>query len=217
MLVSHRRRVCQRVDPRATFLEEQPIVTTMVLDYGFTGIGTYQELIHQIEVTFQGKKYDYVILLVLNHEDGLYAGRENFGYPKVLGDIDFDLRKRNGVSGFVSATVSRPPGNPIIDYLFKPSSLIGTGPIPPPENEGLNLRVIPNVVLGAKPSIRQFIPITFKADVGKRWEGVGSLKFPSTSEFDPLHKTPVAEYLGSELLRKCSCSFGEFPTEVFDF
>ncbi|RYO08558.1 hypothetical protein AA0119_g1311 [Alternaria tenuissima] len=195
----------------------QPIVTTWVLDYGFTNIGPYKELIHQIEVTFQGKKYDYAILLVLDNEDAVYGGRESFGYPKVMGEIDFDVGKRTGVTSFVTATVSRPPGNPIIEYLFKPSNFIGTGPIPPPENEGLNLRVIPNIIPGAKPNIRQFIPITFKADVGERWEGIGSLKFPSTSEFDPLHKTPVVEYLGSELLRNCQASFGEFPTEAFDF
>lgn len=203
--------------PEQLSLEEQPVVTTFVLDYGFSDIGPYKELIHQIEVSFQGKKWEYQILLVLDNEDAVYGGREKFGYPKVLGDIDFEVGKRTGVTSFITATVSRPPGNPIIEYLFKPSTFIGYGPIPPPENEGLTLRVIPNIILGAKPSVRQFIPITFKADVGERWEGIGSLKFPSTSEFDPLHKTPVVEYLGSELLRNCQCSFGDFPSEVFDF
>ena len=203
--------------PEQLSFERQPIVTTWVLDYGFTNIGPYKELIHQIEVTFQGRKYDYAILLVLDNEDAVYGGRENFGYPKVMGEIDFNVTKRTGVASFVTATVSRPPGNPIIEYLFKPSNFIGTGPIPPRGNEGLNLRVIPNIIPGAKPNIRQFIPITFKPDVGERWEGIGSLKFPSTSEFDPLHKTPVVEYLGSELLRNCQASFGEFPTEAFDF
>ena len=164
--------------PEQLSFERQPIVTTWVLDYGFTNIGPYKELIHQIEVTFQGKKYDYAILLVLDNEDAVYGGRESFGYPKVMGEIDFDVGKRTGVTSFVTATVSRPPGNPIIEYLFKPSNFIGTGPIPPPENEGLNLRVIPNIIPGAKPNIRQFIPITFKADVGERWEGIGKIFQP---------------------------------------
>jgi hypothetical protein len=203
--------------PEQLSLEKQPIITTWVLNYGFTNIGPYKELIHQIEVTFQGKKYDYALLLVLDNEDAVYAGREKFGYPKVLGELDFDISKRTGVSGCVTATVSRPPGTPIIEYLFKPSNFVGSGPIPPPENEGLNLRIIPNIITGAKPNVRQFIPVTFKADVGERWDGIGNVRFPSTSPFDPLHKTPVVEYLGSELLLNCRCSFVELPTKVFDF
>lgn len=203
--------------PEQLALEEQPIVTTWVLDYKFSNTGPYKEFIHQVEVTFQEKKYDFSLLLVLDNEDAVYGGREKFGYPKVLGDIDFDLSKRFGVGGFTTASVSRPVGNPIIEFMFKPANFLGNGPVPPPANPGLNVRVIPNILTGAKPSVRQFIPITFKADVGERWQGVGSLKFPSTSEFDPLHKTPVVEYLGAELLRNCSCSFGDFPTEIFDF
>jgi hypothetical protein len=203
--------------PDQLLLEELPIVTTWVLDYAFSNIGPYKELIHQVEVTFQGKKYDYAILLVLDNEDAVYGGREMFGYPKVLGQIDFDISKRSGVSGFITATVSRPVGNSIVKFLFKPSNYISTGAIPPPVNDGLTLRVIPNIIPGEKPDVRQFIPITFKADSGERWKGVGSLEFPSASEFDPLHKTPVVEYLEAESLRNCQCSFGEFPTTVFNF
>jgi hypothetical protein len=203
--------------PEQLSLEEHPIITTWVLDYGFSTIGPYKELIHQVEVIYQGKKYDYSVLLVLNNEDAVYGGREAYGYPKVLGDIDFDLKKNAGVMAFVTATVSRPIDNPIIEFLFKPSNYIGTGPIPPPENVGLNLRLIPNSITGAKPSVRQFVPITFKALEGERWEGVGSLRILSTSRFDPLHKTPVVEYLGAELLRNCTCAFAGRVTEVFDF
>ncbi|OQE24873.1 hypothetical protein PENFLA_c009G05528 [Penicillium flavigenum] len=155
--------------------------------------------------------------VVCPFENAVYGGREAYGYPKVLGDIDFDLKKNAGVMAFVTATVSRPISNPIVEFLCKPSNYIITGPIPPPENVGLNLRLIPNIITGAKPSVRQFVPITFKALEGERWEGVGSLRFPSMSTSDPLHKTPVVEYLRAELLRNCTCVFAGRVTEVFDF
>lgn len=202
--------------PEQLTLEEQPIVTTWILDYQFSPIGPYKELIHQVEVTFNGTKYDYAILLVLDNEDAVYGGREQFGYPKVLGVVDFDLKKKAGTSAFIQGSVSRPEGNPIIEFLFKPSNFLGSGPIPPPEKRGLNLRLIPNVLVGSAPNVRQFIPIGFYPIEGERWDGVGSVKLPSTSEFDPLHKMPVVEYLSAELIRNATCGFDRV-TEVFDF
>ncbi|KAJ5604999.1 acetoacetate decarboxylase-like protein [Penicillium lagena] len=203
--------------PEQLSLEEHPTITTWVLDYGFSNIGPHKELIHQVEVMYQETKYDYSILLVLNNEDAVYGGREAYGYPKVLGDIDFDLKKEADVTAFVTATVSRPISNPIVRILFKPSNYVGSGPIPPPENVGLNLRLIPNIIPGAKPNVRQFVPITFQALEGEQWEGIGNIQFPSTSMFHPFHKTPVVEYLGAELLRNCTCAFQDSVTEVFDF
>ncbi|KAH6625126.1 hypothetical protein C7974DRAFT_313354, partial [Boeremia exigua] len=141
--------------PGQLSLEKQQIITTYVLHYGFTGIGSYKELIHQVEGTFQGGNYEYALLLVVYNEDAS-------GYPKVLGDIDIDVSKRTGVTSFITATVSRTDNNPIIENLIKPSNFVGSGPIPPPD------RVVLNIIARVKPNVCHFIRITFKVNVGER-------------------------------------------------
>lgn len=200
--------------PDTLSLEPQPLVTSTLVYYGMSPIGSYKELIHNIEVEYQGKKYDYSFLLILDNEDAVYGGREMYGYPKVLGVVEFNMKSE--VNGFIHGSVERPAGNPIVKYLFKPSRFISTGPLPPPANLNLNLRVIPNVLLGEKPSVRQFVPVDFRFDEGELWEGEASINYPSTSEFDPLHKFPVVSYESAHLIRHATASL--LPvTQVFNF
>jgi acetoacetate decarboxylase len=196
-------------------MEKEPIVTMMISDYGMSPLVSYHELIHYVEVTYNGKKYDYAVLLVLDNEDGAYGGREIWGYPKVLGEFDFDLGKVDK-SGFIRARCSRPANTPIVEFLFKPISLLQNREVPRPSNTGLNLRLIPSPVPGAKPSVRQFVELDFRLLEGEIWEGVGSLNFPSKSEFDLLHKSPVVEYLSAHFFHNCSAALDP-PINIFDF
>lgn len=196
-------------------VEESPIVTVMFLEYGFSSIGPYKELIHYVEVIFNGEKYDYPILLVLDNEDAVYGGREVWGYPKVLGTCDFNFTS-DGQSGFMAGSVQRPKKTPIIEFLFKPTGMLDTNTTAQSTNPGLNLRIIPSPVPGAQPSVRQFLEVDFRLVGGETWEGVGSLNFPVASEFDPLHKFPVVEYLSASFIRKCT-GILKPPSAVHDF
>ncbi|ENH98583.1 hypothetical protein COCC4DRAFT_155400 [Bipolaris maydis ATCC 48331] len=177
-------------------IEETPIVTIMLLDFGFSVIGPYHELIHCVEVTYEGKKYNYSFLLILDNEEACIGGRELLGNPKVLGTIEFD-RQNRPPTAFIHGRVLRPSNTVIADIHFKPLCLVLDAGESKTPITGLNLRLIPSLIPGAPPSVREYTNVDFTLQGGEVWEGVGSLNFPSNSEFEPLHKFPVLEYLSA--------------------
>ena len=78
----------------------------------------------------------------------MLAGREREGYPKLLGEIDFDMNQSN-VYGLVTARLSRPAGVTLTQGIFRPSQLVGEISADNPQVvKALGLRVIGSAVPG---------------------------------------------------------------------
>lgn len=177
-------------------MDEEPIVTTRLISYAGSPIGPYHEFLQSVEVHFNGVRYDYSLLIILDNEDAAYSGRELWGSPKVMGSFTFPSEP-DGVSGFFHGRVNRPRNFPIAEILFKPTSLMETQKVVEPDTNLLSLRILPSAIPAKTPHVREFTEVEFKLEHQQIWQGVASLHFPGQSTFDPLHLTPVKEYISA--------------------
>ncbi|PSS18434.1 hypothetical protein M430DRAFT_34979 [Amorphotheca resinae ATCC 22711] len=189
--------------PEELEIEDEPLVTFTLFKYGASPIGPYTEFVSQVEVKWNGKKYDWTIGLVLDNEGAIFSGREKYGIPKVFGNVVWDPSStKPAPSGYLSGHVERPFGSKIVQFGFKPQQKIqGVGPIPEPEKFSLHLRSIPSPNIGMPPTIREFVPLNFHLTEGEIWTGTPSLGFTGVSDFDPVHKLPVVRYQGGTFVR----------------
>ena len=173
-------------------LEDEPLSTAMIIEYGMSTAGAYTEYVHQIEVTYKGEKFDYCVSLILNNESAIFSGREQFGYPKRFGQVT--MQHLSG-SAIMTGTVERPIGQSLIKVSFSPDKKID---LPTePAKRALNLRVIPSPIAGSRPSVSELIPVLMDIQGGDLYAGKGSITFPQTSEFDPVYLLPVVRYEGA--------------------
>ncbi|OAL31232.1 hypothetical protein AYO20_08287 [Fonsecaea nubica] len=75
---------CKVLLPEEFEIEDEPVAKAVLLRYGMARTGAYHEFIHQIEVKFQGKVYDYAVSLILDNEAAIYGGREEVWYSQNL-------------------------------------------------------------------------------------------------------------------------------------
>ncbi|CBX90739.1 hypothetical protein IAQ61_002222 [Plenodomus lingam] len=204
----------QPLIPENLTIEEKPVITTRLVSYGCSPIGPYHEFLHSVEVEFEGRKFDYSLLIILDNEDAAYSGRELWGAPKVLGSFNFPTQP-DGMSGFFHGRVCRPSSFPIVEVLFKPTVLLDIEEHAEPEHNLLFLRSIPSPMPEKTPHIRQYIEVDFKMQHRQIWEGVASIHFPAQSMFDPLHLTPVEEYISAHYSRDTSATIS--PADVHKF
>lgn len=95
--------------PAALEIEENPKVSVMFLNYGFSSVGPFREYIQLIHARFRGEEMGFVPHIFITNERGMIAGREREGYPKLLAEIEFDMDEAN-VYGLIPARLSRPAG-----------------------------------------------------------------------------------------------------------
>ena len=84
--------------PAALEIEENPKVSVMFLNYGFSTVGPFREYIHIIHASHRGEERGFVPHIFITDERGMIAGREREGYPKLLGEIDFDMEEEENDS-----------------------------------------------------------------------------------------------------------------------
>src|SRR5258708_588862 len=97
----------------------------------------------------------------------MLAGREREGYPKLLGDIEFDMNQPN-VYGLITARLSRPAGFVLAQGIFRPSEFLGEiVEEKPTVIKTLGLRVVGSAVHGGPLSVCEFVPSAVRYGPGK--------------------------------------------------
>lgn len=183
--------------PDVLELPDNPTATLMFLKYPFSTLGPYEETILGIPCTHEGQDRFYIPHIVLNADAPLAAGREIYGYPKKLAEIDIS----DGPEGRVGH-MARPKGNLIVSGGMRPEE-----PVDIPEalkglavdTHTLALRVIPGPGEGERASLAQLMEINSKMTVKEVWNGPGWAKFHSASAADPWHKLDVKRVVSSTL------------------
>ncbi|KAJ5911480.1 uncharacterized protein N7473_000783 [Penicillium subrubescens] len=190
-------------------LEDEPQVSVMVLQHSMTSFGPYNEYVHLVEVKYNGDTFDYFLSLILDNDSPICCGREQFGFPKKLGNVALSLKTGSAV---VHGYVERPAGQKIVEVGFQPEQkLKGTVER---TIQGLNLRVIPSVVSNQSPSVKELVPVDISIEASEVWQGSGSVCFPEPSRFDPMHEVKVVRYGMATLSRNASLAIRR-PTKVF--
>jgi acetoacetate decarboxylase len=177
--------------PAALEIEENPKVSVMFLNYAFSSVGPFREYIHIIHARFRGEERGFVPHIFITNERGMIAGREREGYPKLLGEVDFDMNQAN-VYGLIPARLSRPAGVTLAQGLFRPSERIGEITATNPSVvKAIALRVIGSAMPGGPLSVCELVPSALEFVSGEIWSGDGSLTFTGASAFSAVHELPI--------------------------
>jgi len=172
-------------------IEEDPKVSVMFLSYGFSSVGPFREYIHIIHARFRGEEVGFVPHIFISNERGMLAGREREGYPKLLGEIEFDMNQSN-VYGLVTARLSRPAGVTLAQGIFRPRELVGEISTDEPRVvNAIGLRVFGSAVPGGPLAVCELVPSALEFFSGEIWSGDGSLMFTGASAFSALHQLPI--------------------------
>lgn len=177
--------------PAELEIEQNPKVSVMFLSYGFSSVGPFREYIHIVHARFRGAEVGFVPHIFISNERGMLAGREREGYPKLLGEIDFDMN-RASVYGLVTAQLSRPAGITLAQGIFRPSELVGEISEDEPQAiKAIGLRVFGSAVPGCPLTVCELVPSTLEFYAGEIWSGDGSLTFTGASAFSAVHGLPI--------------------------
>ena len=200
--------------PVALEIEEHPKVSVMFLNYGFSSVGPFREYIQLIHASFRGDDVGFVPHIFITNERGMIAGREREGYPKLLGDIDFDMGEAN-IYGLVTARLSRPVGVALAQGIFRPSQRIGEITARNSRMvKAIALRVFGSAVPGGPLSVCELVPSGLEFVSGEIWSGDGSLSFTGASAFSTVHELPIIGDVEAVAFYKSAFNL-QRPTETF--
>ncbi|MGU3285130.1 acetoacetate decarboxylase family protein [Methylobacterium mesophilicum] len=195
-------------------IEDNPEVSVMFLNYGFSSVGPFREYIHIIHARFRGEEVGFVPHIFISNERGMLAGREREGYPKLLGEIDFDMRQSN-VYGLLTAKMSRPAGVTLAQGLFRPSEMVGgVSEDKPVVIKAIGLRVLGSAVPDSPLTVCELVPSALEFFSGQIWSGDGSLMFTGASSLTPLHELPVVGAVEATAFYNASFRLHR-PTETY--
>lgn len=173
-------------------IEEETLMTSTFVHYGKSSVGSYNEFVLQAEVRFNGQKYHYSIILILDNESAIFAGRELFGIPKVFGKVDI---KTSTGSRLYQGTVERPVGTPIVHFNFIPERRVES--VPKDDTLHLGLRSIPSLANPQTAAIKELVPSSMEWHVKSAWIGKGSLVFTPGTLLHPWADLKILRYEGA--------------------
>lgn len=151
-----------------------------------TEFGHYREATLCAHATFNGKPVNYTLFLMLNNAIAICGGREIWGWPKKLGDIETEER-----DGVVKTRIGRGGtelvrASVVLRELIDPQELRGT-------TEYVNWKFIPSVKNGAPPDVNQLTWTKLTNFVPhKVYRGPASIEF-TKSPADHYADIPVLE------------------------
>jgi acetoacetate decarboxylase len=161
----------------------------MVVHYPTSTFGPYNEAILGLRCRWQGEDHVYIAHIVVDTVPPLVGGREIWGYPKKIADIE--LQKQDE---FIRGTVERPAGVRLVTAAMRPER-----PLPPAGGVDpgvLSLRVIPSAELDQPPAVAELIQVpSTDRRTHEAWSGPATLRFDAGSALDPWHVLPVREVL----------------------
>src|SRR5216684_3151874 len=197
-------------------IEENPEVSVMFLSYGFSSVGPFREYIHIIHARFRGEDVGFVPHIFISNERGMLAGREREGYPKLLGEIDFDMNQSN-VYGLITARLSRPAGVTLAQGIFRPSEFVGEISADKPQVvKALGLRVIGSAVPGVPLAVCEFVPSELEFFSGEICSGDGTLMFTGASQLPTVHRLPIVGDVKATAFYNSAFRLHR-PTETYPF
>jgi acetoacetate decarboxylase len=165
--------------------------------YPFSNIGAYNEVSQTIFATYNGQPVAYAVRLHVTTDRAMAAGREIGGFPKRMGHISFDEGET------FSSVLESPRGTRICSgelLPIQPFRVNGKSVIPLPLNF-VSLRVIPNPLDSANPSICQLIGSEWNLTDGDLWEADGGLVLTGASTLCPYHALPIVAPMPAAVAR----------------
>jgi acetoacetate decarboxylase len=140
---------------------ENGLDTLIILEYPDTSIGPYNEAVLLLSCTYQNKPGNFVYSIYVDDDVALAAGREIWGIPKKIAEINLSKVKKNRVNGRVTRK-----GKKIFDISAEiMDNKPGLNPKDMFENLPFyNLKIIPDIADNTKPVLRQLTETFLKIE-----------------------------------------------------
>ena len=131
---------------------ESSLDALIILEYPDTSIGPYNEALLLLSCTYKNKPGMYVFSIYVDDDVALTAGREIWGIPKKLAEINLSKPKKNKINGNVIRK-----GKMVFDIS---AEIMNNEPGLNPKDmfESLpfyNVKLIPDIANNSKPALRQ--------------------------------------------------------------
>lgn len=190
--------------PAPLGLSEPATAILSFYEYPWTTFGPYNEAILSLLVEHKGRPMNYIMHIAVTTEPPMLAGREIWGFPKKLAQIEFK-NDRDMICG----TLERPAGIRLASAIVRPERPADNGhsaSAPPP----VSMRLIPSAEENGRPSCADIIETMTEVKVIEAWTGVGSIAFAEGSRLDPWNRLPVKRVLqASYSLSNMTLGFGK--------
>jgi acetoacetate decarboxylase len=189
--------------PAPLSLSEPATALLSFFEYPWTTFGPYNEVILSLMVQHRGRPMNYIMHIAVTTEPPMLAGREIWGFPKKLAQIEI-RQERDMIYG----TLERPAGVRLASEIVRPERPADNGhsaPVPP-----VSLRLIPSAEENGRPSCAEIIETFTEVKVHEAWTGSGSIAFAEGSRLDPWNRLPVKRLLQASYTRsEMTLGFGK--------
>jgi len=190
--------------PAQLTISEPATAVLSFYHYPWTTFGPYDETILSLLVEHNGRPMTYITHIAVTSEPPMLAGREIWGFPKKLAQIEFK-QERDMIYG----TLERPAGIRLASAVMRPERPADnghSGATRPP----VSLRLIPAAEENRRPSCAELIETFTEVTIHEAWTGSGSVAFAEGSRLDPWNLMPVKRVLqASYMLSDMTLGFGK--------
>jgi len=153
-------------------------------EYPWTTFGPYNEAILSLLVEHKGRPMTYIIHIAVTTEPPMLAGREIWGFPKKLAQIEFKAER-----DMLYGTLERPAGVRLASAIVRPERPAPNGRSGGPP--AVSMRLIPSAEENGRPVCAEIIETKTEVKVHESWIGTGSIAFAEASRLDPWNRLPV--------------------------
>jgi len=189
--------------PAPLAMSEPATAILSFYEYPWTTFGPYNEAILSVLAEHKGRPMNYIMHIAVTTEPPMLAGREIWGFPKKLAQIEFK-NDRDMICG----TLERPAGIRLASAIVRPERPADNGHSA--AQAPVSLRLIPSPEENGRPSCAELIETLAEVRVIEAWTGVGSIAFAESSRLDPWNRLPVKRVIqASYTLSDMTLGFGK--------
>jgi acetoacetate decarboxylase len=189
--------------PAPLALPEPATAVLSFYEYPWTTFGPYNEAILSLLVEHKGRPMSYIMHIAVTTEPPMLAGREIWGFPKKLAQIEFKSEK-----DMVYGTLERPAGVRLASAIVRPERPATNGHSSAPP--AVSFRLIPSAEENGRPVCADIVETHTEVKVHEAWTGTGSIAFAECSRLDPWNRLPVVRVIhASYVLSEMTLGFGK--------
>jgi acetoacetate decarboxylase len=189
--------------PAPLAIAEPATAVLSFYEYPWTTFGPYKEAILSLLVEHKSRPMSYIMHIAVTTEPPMLAGREIWGFPKKLAQIEFKSEK-----DMVYGTLERPAGVRLASAIVRPERPANNGHSSAPP--AVSFRLIPSAEENGRPVCADIIETHTEVKVHEAWTGIGSIAFAEGSRLDPWNRLPVKRVIqASYVLSEMTLGFGK--------
>src|SRR5262249_45841891 len=161
--------------PAQLSVSEPATAVLSFYEYRWTTFGAYNEAILSLLVEHRGRPMTYIMHIAVTSEPPMLAGREIWGFPKKLAQIEFKTER-----DMIYGTLERPAGIRLASAVVRPERPADnghSGAARPP----VSLRLIPSAEENRRPLCAELVETFTEVSIHEAWTGSGSVAFAEGS------------------------------------